>query len=103
MAATGREKTYGNGCDYANVMQNRDDFVEYSDFDFNSMSATEVQNFLLSLPAGAVVSFGATAENQYGHVMIMDGKGNEISDGTNSVGTYYRNWYSSMSVFIPVG
>ncbi|MBQ4124004.1 hypothetical protein IJD44_09870 [bacterium] len=103
VAATGRERTYGNGCDYTEVMRGRDDFVEYTDFDFDSMSAGEVQDFLLSLPAGTVVSLGATAGHPYGHVMIMDGQGNEISDGTNPVGTFYRDAYSSMSVHIPVG
>lgn len=103
VAGTGREKTYGNGCDYTEVMRGRSDFMEYTDFDFNSMNDAQLQSFLGELPAGTVVSFGATNSHPYGHVMIMDGKGNEISDGTNSIGTYYKGSYSSMSVHIPVG
>ncbi|MBQ2983707.1 MAG: hypothetical protein IJD57_02805, partial [Candidatus Gastranaerophilales bacterium] len=99
---TGKEKTYGNGCDYANVMRGRSDFTEYTDFNFNNMNAAQTQSFLKELPAGTVVSFGASSSHPYGHVMIMDGKGHEISDGTNNIGTYYKG-YSSMSVFIPVG
>lgn len=101
--ATGQPRTWGNGCDYTNVMRGRSDFEEYTDFDFNSMSAGQVQEFLYSLPAGTVVSFGATNAHPYGHVMIMDGKGNEISDGTNAIGDWYKDSYSSMSVHIPVG
>lgn len=103
VAGTGMDKTYGNGCDYTEVMRNRSDFMEYTDFDFNSMDQYQVQEFLQTLPAGTVVSFGATSGHPYGHVMIMDGKGNEISDGTNAIGTYYKSSYSSMSVHIPIG
>lgn len=89
--------TYGNGCDYADVLSNRDDWVEITD---QYPSADD----LTSLPAGAVVSWSPynvpNLGALYGHD-IADGNGNEVSDFTAPISTYYADNGSTYRIFVP--
>lgn len=100
---TGESRMRGDAYTYVDKMSNRDDFAEYTDFDLNSMSSSEVSEMLNSMPAGTVVVWGQNPKNKYGHVGILDGKGNEISDGTNKIWTGFKDRGSSLHVYIPTG
>ena len=87
-------KTWGNGCDYGNVLAERNDWIEVTD----EVSLDELKN----LPAGAIVSWSQYNGGQYGHVFISDGQGNEISDFKSPITTdYYSSRGATYRVFIP--
>ena len=84
----------GNGCDWGNLLAQRDDWTEVTDY----VTAEDLKN----LPAGAIVSWSQYDGCQYGHVFISDGQGNEISDFKSSVTTdYYIDRGATYRVFIP--
>ncbi|MBE7706404.1 MAG: hypothetical protein E7Z91_04080 [Cyanobacteria bacterium SIG30] len=83
--------TRGNGCDYANVLSNKEDWVEVTDEYPNRAD-------LKNLPAGAIVSWSSSSQKPYGHVFISDGNGHEISDFTGNINYNYPTTYR---VFLP--
>lgn len=90
--------TSGNGCDYGNVLAQRDDWVEITD------TVQTLEDFQ-SLPAGAIVSWSpyntTSLGNTYGHVYIADGKGHGISDFKENITSYYMDRDSEWRVFLP--
>lgn len=91
--------TSGNGCDYGNVLSQRDDWVEITD---TIHSAEDLQK----LPAGAIVSWSpyntTSLGNTYGHVYIADGQGHGISDFKENITSYYMDRDSDWRVFLPI-
>ncbi len=93
-------RTYGNGCDYGNVLSQLDDWIEVT------QEITSVED-LRNLPPGAIVSWstyeaGHTKSNgRFGHVWISDGQGHEISDFIANVSLNYSAWGASFRVFLP--
>ncbi len=90
--------TSGNGCDYGNVLSQRDDWVEITD------SVQTLEDFQ-NLPAGAIVSWSpydtTSLGNTYGHVYIADGNGHGISDFKENITSYYMDRNSEWRVFLP--
>lgn len=90
--------TSGNGCDYGNVLAQRDDWVEITD------SVQTLEDFQ-NLPAGAIVSWSpyntTSLGNTYGHVYIADGQGHGISDFKENITSYYMDRDSEWRVFLP--
>ena len=90
--------TSGNGCDYGNVLAQRDDWVEITD------SVQTLEDFQ-NLPAGAIVSWSpyntTSLGNTYGHVYIADGQGHGISDFKEDITSYYMDRDSEWRVFLP--
>ena len=91
--------TSGNGCDYGNVLSQRDDWAEITD------SVQTLEDFQ-NLPAGAIVSWSpydtTSLGNTYGHVYIADGEGNGISDFKEDITSYYMDRNSEWRVFLPI-
>ena len=91
--------TSGNGCDYGNVLSQRDDWVEITD------SVQTLEDFQ-NLPAGAIVSWSpydtTSLGNTYGHVYIADGEGHGISDFKEDITSYYMDRNSEWRVFLPI-
>ena len=92
-------RTSGNGCDYANVLSQRDDWAEVTD-------SIESLDDLMDLSAGAVVSWEpyntTSAGSIYGHVYIADGEGNEISDFKAAMNNEHYMNGGGYRVFVPI-
>ena len=73
---------------------------------FTEVTGQYTKDDIKNLPAGAIVVFGKNSSKQYGHICIMDGQGNQMSDWKGEYNpSYYENNFfskgSSLRIFLP--